>query len=192
MTDYDPTNSAGKKSNPNAPARQTWWHDQFIEKLSQTRSVTHACKAVHIDRTTAYDHRGLDPDFRARWDEAIQVMNDDLEASMRNRATDGTPRVRVDKGRVVYHRNPETDELVRDEQGRPVPLVERVHETALTIFVAKANMREKYFLERQLMLDESSAMSKAAKIREAARLLDLAVPLSVQDEPPDATANVPT
>lgn len=104
--------------------------EHFIEALKRERSVAHACAAVGIGRTAAYSWRTDDPAFRAAWDEAIAKNLDDLEASAMRRAIEGTKEPITNKdGKVIGHR-------VK-------------HETALTIFMLKANRPEKYHLERR-------------------------------------------
>lgn len=76
-----------KPAEPKAPV----WIEPFLEALLQTRSVSHACDAISLGRTTVYQHRDKDDDFRRRWDEARWAFRDDLETSTLEWAIDGHP-----------------------------------------------------------------------------------------------------
>jgi len=111
------TKSAAKKVARKRPARRSGakkvseafpWADRFIDALQATRSVTKACEAIGIGRTTVYQHRDRDDDFRSRWEEARYTFRDDLEASTLEWAIDGLKEpvfarveVRDDKGRIL-------------------------------------------------------------------------------------------
>lgn len=63
------------------------WQDTFIEALASAPSVKAACDAAGIARQTAYLHRTNDPEFAARWEDAIEAAIDMLEKAAYERAT---------------------------------------------------------------------------------------------------------
>ena len=159
------TNSSAEKSHP----KLGWWHEMFLSKLHETRSVTAACKSVQIDRATAYNHRRDDPDFRVAWDQTIQTTIDDLEASAMKRAIDGTRRPLIHKGQIVYMADSD-GKLILNERGQPIPLWDIQYETALTIFMLKANRGDKYLFDKGT--DELDANNRARDIRLALEAID--------------------
>lgn len=66
--------------------------DKFIAALARGLSVTAAAKAARIGRTTCYERRAEDPDFKARWEDARDVSVEELEeiAYKRARASSDT------------------------------------------------------------------------------------------------------
>jgi hypothetical protein len=75
------------KSNASrARTRLGRWHAAFLRALGRTPSVTTACKVAGINRRTAYDHRERNPEFAARWDDALNQSLDVLEHEIYQRA----------------------------------------------------------------------------------------------------------
>lgn len=68
------------------PQLNTSWHTKFLEILSATCNVTLAARGAGIDRTSAYDHYKLLPDFAAKWDDAKEAAVEILEAEAWQRA----------------------------------------------------------------------------------------------------------
>ena len=64
------------------------WRWRFLSKLAETCSVTEACLYVRRSRDTAYKHKARFPVFAAKWDEALEVGVEVLEATIRKRALD--------------------------------------------------------------------------------------------------------
>jgi hypothetical protein len=69
------------------------WQNKFIDALGKTPSVTHACLAAGINRTRAYEHRKKNPEFAARWEDALGRSIDDLEAKAFQLALNGEDHV---------------------------------------------------------------------------------------------------
>lgn len=107
------------------------WQPDFIEDLTETGSVRHAASRAGVTRQAAYQARDRDPEFATAWREAIDKANGDLERSLLQRARDGTDTFILHDGQVV-----------KDDDGNPI--VKKVHETALAIFMAKKRMPEIY------------------------------------------------
>jgi hypothetical protein len=68
------------------------WRWTFLGVLAQTACVSSACLAAGVTRDTAYRHRERFPRFRAKWDEALEVSVELLEACARSRALDRSDR----------------------------------------------------------------------------------------------------
>ena len=61
----------------------------FFEMLAQHGSPTHACRAVGLSRTTVYDLQKANPDFAARWADAMEEYIDVLKREAHRRAVEG-------------------------------------------------------------------------------------------------------
>lgn len=77
------------------------WEEPFITALASYGVVVHACKKAKIDRKTVYRHRAADPVFAARWDEALKMAVETLEAEAIRRARDGYLKPVYQKGELV-------------------------------------------------------------------------------------------
>lgn len=62
------------------------WVPQFIASLEEYGLVNIACRTVSVSQAVAYDHRARDPEFRAKWDEAIDLAYDKIEKVAIDRA----------------------------------------------------------------------------------------------------------
>jgi hypothetical protein len=82
-TDTKPTPKKGSK-----PPRD--WKPRFLQLIAASGSITKACRACRIDRTTPYKAREYDSDFAAKWDAALDVACDLLEDELRRRALKGS------------------------------------------------------------------------------------------------------
>lgn len=96
----------------------------FCAALAETGIVARACKAVDITRETAYKWRRLDPDFKAAWDDALEIGITALEDEAHRRAFDGA-------AEPVYHLGKAVGET-------------RKYSDTLAIFLLKAHRPDKY------------------------------------------------
>lgn len=62
---------------------------RFIARLSETANVTASAQAIAVSRVAVYEHREKDPEFRALWDEAVNMAIDRLEAEAWRRGLEG-------------------------------------------------------------------------------------------------------
>jgi hypothetical protein len=83
-----PTRARGKRR-PGQRAG-SGWRAEFLRVLGLVGNIVAAATAAGVGRATAYRHRIADPDFAARWDEAIEDARDRLEAEAWRRAVHGT------------------------------------------------------------------------------------------------------
>lgn len=81
----------------------------FIRVLQDTASPKAAAQACGISRTCAFEHRASDPEFKVRWEQAIELAMDALLDEAYRRACVG-----VDEP-VVYQ-----GQLSKDSDGNPL------------------------------------------------------------------------
>lgn len=110
MSEKDPRRIAAKRQ-------------RFIAELADGNTVTGAAQAADVARSTAYDWRNDDPDFRQAWDSAWDQGADLLEAEALRRAVHG-----VDKPVTVAGER----EIVRE------------YSDTLLIFLLKGRRPERY------------------------------------------------
>jgi hypothetical protein len=75
--------------------------DKFLDGLRKGWSPAKAAKSVNIARDTVYKWRQDYPEFKKRWDSAIEEGTDLLEDEARRRAADGVERAVYHAGEVV-------------------------------------------------------------------------------------------
>lgn len=66
--------------------------EKFLHTLSRGLSVTAACEAAKLARSTVYAWRDTEPEFAAAWEAALESGTDLLEDEARRRAYAGTDR----------------------------------------------------------------------------------------------------
>lgn len=64
------------------------WKDDLVAALAVCPVVGKACQFAGISRSQAYACRGRDPEFAARWDDALEDGIDNLEYALHERALD--------------------------------------------------------------------------------------------------------
>lgn len=121
--------TAGDRARPNE------WKGAFLIALSQNGNVSGACLAAQIDRSAVYRAKDDDPSFAARWDEALKIAVDRLEAEAWRRAVEG-----VDE--PVFHK------------GQKVGAIRRYSDTLLTVLL-KAHNPERFREKVELVIKVS-------------------------------------
>lgn len=101
----------------------------FLRALSQTGNVGMACAAAGWARGVAYSIRKGDPDFREKWEFALESAVDVMHASAFQRAVHG---VEED----VWHKDKEQGPMVVGQITK--------YDTPLLMFLMKAHDRAKY------------------------------------------------
>ena len=164
------------------------WQPAFLAALRHMPVIRHACDAVGINRSTAYDRRNADPSFAAAWDDAIADGVDKAEAAAFQRGVDGFEEPVVDKGKLAYryeryvvkHEHADSGEaveeekwrMVLDDNGQPVPLTIRKHSDALLAKILAAKKTE-YRTERTelagvegqpLLIDPTARAARVAQL----------------------------
>ncbi len=107
------------------------WKAKFLKMLADTGNVRLACKAVRIERSTAYKARDADPEFRAKWDEMIENACDLLEAEAWRRGVYGTLKPVFYKGM-----------LCTDRRGQPTGIQE--YSDTLLALLLRGHRPDKY------------------------------------------------
>lgn len=97
---------------------------KFLQRLAETANVSNAAKYCGITRSAAYKLRGQDEEFKAAWDEAVEIATDALEEEARRRALQGVTK-------PVYYQGARCGEL-------------QEYSDTLMIVLLKANRPEKY------------------------------------------------
>jgi hypothetical protein len=100
----------------------------FLKTLAATGSVTSAIRATCLHRSTIYEARQTNEDFKLAWDDALETATDALEFEARRRAVEGCDE-------PVYH------------QGQQVGVVRKYSDRLLELLL-RGN-REKYRTTRQ-------------------------------------------
>lgn len=81
--------------------QEALWEKPFLAKLEETGSVTLASKHVNRNRTYVYEWKAKRTPFRDRWNEIVNTLNDDLEASVFARSLAGWAEPVFYKGKAV-------------------------------------------------------------------------------------------
>lgn len=80
------------KATHSAKARRDW-KPGFLQALAEHGTVTAACTAVDINRTTAYRARQHDEDFALEWSDIESTVTEQLEAKALELALNGDTRM---------------------------------------------------------------------------------------------------
>lgn len=62
---------------------------EFLTFIAETANVTRASEKIGMSRQRMYELRDEDPDFRKRWDAAVEIGTDALEDEATRRALEG-------------------------------------------------------------------------------------------------------
>lgn len=84
----------------------------FCEALAETGNITKSCEISGLPRRTAYDARNADPDFRAKWDAAIDLGTDGLEDEAVRRGREGCDKPVYQGGKLVGYVREYSDALL--------------------------------------------------------------------------------
>ena len=101
------------------PKSRLAYQRRMLEALARGMSPTPAARAAGLGRSTAYLWRQSDPDFAAKWDEAVAEGIDLLELEARRRAVDGFNK------RPIYHRGVQVGEITQYSDKLLIFLLER-------------------------------------------------------------------
>ena len=82
----------------------------FFQVLEDTCSPKQAATAAGITRQTAFYHKANDPDFRSRWEKAIEVALDSLLDEAYRRGALGFDEPVIHQGRLATQVDPATGE----------------------------------------------------------------------------------
>jgi hypothetical protein len=92
-----PTRTRAKRRGP----KPTDWTPTFLAKFEELFTVTAACEAAGIERSTAYRRRHSDEDFALAWADIEEKTTEMMEQEAIRRATDGINEPIFHKGEIV-------------------------------------------------------------------------------------------
>lgn len=150
---YKPnTRHAHKKGGPLTQEQRARKQQRFLRAYRDVGIIKAACKAAGIDRSTYYDWRDHDEDFKKHLPDARDEANETLEYAAYAQAVLGVESPVVSMGRLVYEEIPAKNEdgsPKLDKHGeqayiRGKLVTERKYAPSLLITLLKANMPEKY------------------------------------------------
>jgi len=146
------------------------WKPAFLAALRELPVIAHACKAVDIERSTAWRARQNDEAFAEAWDAAMEDGIDRAEQEAFRRGVVGFEEPVIDKGRLAYRYERYLDDdgaehyrLMLDDQGQPIPLTVRKHSDALLGLVLKGR-RKSVYAERKELTGADGAALPAAQV----------------------------
>lgn len=146
------------------------WKPIFLEALRTVPVIAHACRAVGINRSTAWRAREADEQFAADWDDAIEEGVDNAEQEAYRRAVTGFEEPVIHQGRLQHVFEPYAlpdgstgHRPVLDANGQPVPLTVRKHSDTLLSLYLKG-MRKEVYSERKEFTGANGTALPAAQI----------------------------
>ena len=86
------------------------WRPAFLAALSEIGVVTRACKAAKISVTSVWTERKHNAEFRAQYEDALQIGALQLEDEAVRRARDGVRRIKFNAKTGEPYRDPSTGE----------------------------------------------------------------------------------
>jgi hypothetical protein len=94
------------------PASKPIYQRRMLEALALGMSPRRAANAAGVGRSTAYLWRQEDPEFAAKWDEAVAEGIDCLEDEAHRRAVEGVKRPILRRGVIVGETTEYSDKLL--------------------------------------------------------------------------------
>ena len=144
------------------------WKPAFLAALRELPVIAHACKAVGIERSTAYRAREADESFAQAWGDAMEEGIDRAEQEAFRRAVVGFEEPVIDKGRLAYRYERYVDEdgaehyrLQLDAHGQPIPLTVRKHSDTLLALYLKGRRKSVYAERKELTGADGQALPAA-------------------------------
>lgn len=114
----------------------------FLEVYAQVGEIQPACNAATISRTTYQRWCKEDEEFAQACVDAKLASVDAAVVELRTRGVEGVEEVVLYKGEPVWKRDPDTGDIMLDDELRPVPFTRRVRSDRLLEVYVKAHRRE--------------------------------------------------
>nr|WP_294915929.1 hypothetical protein [uncultured Neokomagataea sp.] len=134
------------KSGRSGGGRTRKRQEKFLTHLALSGNISEAGRVAEVQRGTLYKWKDTDPEFCARWEDALEEAADCLEAEARRRAVEGYDEPITYGGKVVC--NPETGH----------PLIRKKYSDGLMAFLLKAHRPARF------KAAEGAAVSSAISI----------------------------
>lgn len=110
--------------------------DVFLKSFADVGIVLPACEAAGISRSTYYKWRDLYEEFDIACEEALQEAIDRAEMELRTRAVQGIEEPVLFKGEPVWKRDPNTGDILLDDDFNPIPFtINRRSDRLLEIYM---------------------------------------------------------
>lgn len=94
---------------PEHPTRTPERAAAFCAALAETASITRACRAIGIGRSTAYDWKDADEAFSIAWERALQIGVGGLTDEAVRRGYEGVDEPLTHMGHFTYEMEPALD-----------------------------------------------------------------------------------
>jgi hypothetical protein len=130
--------------------------ERFFEVLEDTCSPKQAAASCGISRQTAFYHKANDPEFRQRWEKAIEIALDGLMDEAYRRACIGVEEPVIHQGRLATQIDAST--------GEEKPLTVRRHSDRLLEVLLKYRYGDQ-MAERLAVKVEATGLSSDALLR---------------------------
>lgn len=142
------------------PRLDKHWRRTFLTTLAETSNVRFACEQAGVPPSTVYDLRRRDPDFAAKWADALCEGYDNLEMEMLHRLRSGE---QPDDPKFNY---PVAFRML--QQHREAVTREKARRANVTARSVRASLDRKVAEMRALILADELAAKKEAERDEAA------------------------
>lgn len=129
----------------------------FFQVLEDTCSPKQAAAAAGVSRATAFYHKANDPEFRARWEKAIEVALDALLDEAYRRAALGYEEPVIHGGQLSTVTDAKT--------GEQKPLTVRKHSDRLLEVLLKFRYGEQMADRLRVKVEESSGLDAEALLK---------------------------
>ena len=129
----------------------------FFQVLEDTCSPKQAAAAAGVSRATAFYHKANDPEFRARWEKAIDIALDALLDEAYRRAALGVDEPVIHGGKVSMTTDAET--------GKEKQLTVRKHSDRLLEVLLKFRYGDQMADRLRVKVEESSGLDAAALLK---------------------------
>ncbi len=126
----------------------------FFQVLEDTCSPKQAAAAAGVSRATAFYHKANDPEFRARWEKAVEVALDALLDEAYRRGALGYEEPVIHGGQLSTVTDPTT--------GEQRPLTVRKHSDRLLEVLLKFRYGDQMADRLRVKVEESSGLDAAA------------------------------
>lgn len=130
---------------PGAPRKDPKiWAPKLQSVFAKTGKLQESLKAVGLGYDTYRQMRKDYPWVEEGHVRAQEQYVESLEAEAHRRGVTGVQRPYLYKGEMVYRRDPDTGELVRDSENQPIPIMIHEYSDRMLELMLKAEDPEKY------------------------------------------------
>lgn len=137
----------------------------FLKRFMETGNETAAAAAADVARTTPYAWRERHPDFAKEWDAAKEVLADNIEGALYDRAVHGVVKYHFHKGQLVGGWMLDGQIVAEGTGGAEfVPFTWREFDTTAAIFLLKALRPDKY--RERFTIDVNVLTAEAERLAE--------------------------